>query len=45
MGIVWLITLLIYGGVIGYSTIPSLMWRLLLPMFSQDIYDGNRRNK
>ena len=39
MAAIWLIVLLIYGGVNGFATIHALAWLLLIPMLAQDAYD------
>jgi len=45
MSALWLIILLIYGGVCGYAQIPTLCWWLLLPFVIQDTFDVDKKHK
>lgn len=42
MALIWLVTLTIYGCVVGWDFDP-LFWWLLVAMFLQDNYDAQRR--
>lgn len=41
MTLVWLVVLVIYGFISGWSEIPVLSWLLLVVFFVQDDYDLN----
>lgn len=44
MALVWLVTLLVYGGVCGWN-FPPLMWWLLLTMVMQDMWDSFHKRR
>lgn len=39
MAFVWTVVLVIWGFAQGWSTIPALMWWLILPFMLQDTHD------
>ncbi len=43
MGIIWAITLGIYGLINGWDKIHHLAWLLLIPMFAEDVLQASWR--